>query len=251
MAKLTVRLRVNHISTNRPDGYTFASQRGNNIHTTGSGWVYKILRGEGPCPCQDRCKQPHHSWWRCYVLTACHVVYDGKEANKTKVDLFYDTEQSFEDNEVKTLYGYDVEDNNQKDDVCLLLCATHDKDLVNTLNGLIQKYDREGCAVPQPIMSTLCVVISHPHGQPKKVTVGDISSTAPVDLEASYLTEYMYTYTTETCRGSSGAPVVCAVSHKKLESEGVWPGAGPHSFGHVNETLNQCGPGIFYVEAGE
>ncbi|GFO13778.1 hypothetical protein PoB_004028300 [Plakobranchus ocellatus] len=86
----------------------------------------------------------------------------------------------------------------------------------------------------------LCVVISHPHSEPKKVTVGEISSLAAFDPEASYLTEYLYTYTAETCRGSSGVPVVCAMSRKKMKSEGVWPGAGPHSFGHVDgTTLNQ------------
>ncbi|GFO22262.1 hypothetical protein PoB_004876700 [Plakobranchus ocellatus] len=252
MAKLTVRLKVNHISADRPDGYPFASMKGKDIRTNGSGWVYKVLPGEGPCPCQDRCGQPHHFWWICYVLTACHVVYDGKEANKTEVDLFYDTDKSVEDNEVKTLYGYDVEDNNQSDDFCLLLCATHHKDLVNTLIGLIQKYDREEWAIPSPIISKLCVVISHPHGQPKKVTVGEISSVAPVELDESFLTEFMYTYTAETCRGSSGAPVVCAVSHKKvrIKSEGVWPGAGPHILSFEDGiSLNQCGPGIFYVEA--
>ncbi|GFN98100.1 immune-associated nucleotide-binding protein 13 [Plakobranchus ocellatus] len=253
IAKLTVRLRVNHISAARPDDYCFASYKGKNVSFTGSGWVYKILPGDGPCPCQDcagQQPQRRHHWWRCDVLTACHVVYDKEEANKTKVDLFYDTDKSFEDNDVKTLYGYGVEDNNERDDVCLLKCTIHDEVLAFTLKGIIEQYDFQKWDIPESSMSTLCVVISHPHGEPKKVTVGDISSMAVFDPEASNLTQHMYTYTAETCRGSSGAPVVCAMSCKKLGSEGVWPGAGPHSFGHVNgTTLNQCSPGIFYVEA--
>ncbi|GFO45824.1 immune-associated nucleotide-binding protein 13 [Plakobranchus ocellatus] len=254
MAKLTVRLRVSHVSAARPDDYAFASHKGKNVSFTGSGWVFKISLGEGPCPCQDchwwQPRRLHCSWWRCVVLTACHVVYDKKEAKKTKVDLFYDSDKSLEYNQVKTLYGYDVEDNNQRDDVCLLQCATHDEDLVNTLKRFIASYKCQKWEVSESIMSTLCVVISHPHGEPKKVTVGEISSMADFDPETSYLTEYMYTYTAETCRGSSGAPVMCAMSRKQLGSEGVWPGAGPHSFGHVNGTThNQCGPGIFYIEA--
>ncbi|GFO02948.1 GTPase imap family member 7 [Plakobranchus ocellatus] len=251
IAELTVRLRISHVSAARPDGYIFASYKGKNVPFTGSGWVYKILPGEGPCPCHDcyGSQRPKFQWWRCIVLTACHVVYDKEEAKKTKVDLFYDTDKSLEDNKVKTLYGFGVEDNNLTDDVCLLQCATHDEDLVNNLKTFIEEYELLKWDVPESIMSTICVVISHPHGEPKKVTVGEISSMASFDPEASYLVEYMYTYSAETCRGSSGAPIVCAVSRKKLGSKGVWPGAGPHSFGHVEGTLNQCGPGIFYVEA--
>lgn len=246
IATLTVRIRVNHVSVNRPDGYTFSSFRNQGFRRSGTGWVYKISSGDGPCPC-TRCKgmvKSNGPWWKVEIFTACHVVYDQVEAKRTEADFFYDSKDSV----VTTLYGHDVEDNSVQDDVCIVHCISHDLDLVRRLKDAMERYERLKWDVRESSMSTLCFVISHPHGESKKVTVGEIVGNAKYDPEESMLTEFMYTYTADTCNGSSGAPILTVVTRKTIGSTGVWPGAGPHS-GHVEGALNQCGSGSFYVGA--
>ena len=240
LAQLTVRLRVHHVSNNRPDGYPGASFRNLNHKLLGSGWVYKVSFGDGPCPC--RCLKP---WWKVEIFTACHNVFDEKEAQRTEADLFYDSESS----EVTTIRGYDVADNSVQDDVCILHCVNHDQKTAYFLEDAVRRYELFRTIARRSLMSTLCVVISHPHGMPKKVTVGELVGNVKHDLEQSQLTNFMYTYTAETCKGSSGAPVLAGVSCKKSDTTGVWPGAGPHR-GH-KDGENQCGSGSFYVNAGK
>ncbi|GFR89620.1 immune-associated nucleotide-binding protein 12 [Elysia marginata] len=247
LAALTVRLRVHHVSGNRPNGYTFSGFRNLDLRHLGTGWVYRVTRGDGPCPC-GKCPvniQSTTTWWKIEIFTACHVVYDQREAKSTEADLFYDSDES---SAFTTLYGHDVEDNSQQDDVCVLLCISHDHELVRQLMDAVERYELLKWDVKESVMSTLCVVVSHPHGMPKKVTVGEIVSKAKYDPEQSMMTEFMYTYSAETCKGSSGAPVLTVVTRKALGATGVWPGAGPHS-GHLEGALNQCGSGSFYVGA--
>ena len=248
LASLTVRLRVYHISGCRPENYTFWEFKNMNLRHFGSGWVYRVSLGDGPCLCLECAGQflPRASWWKCEVFTACHVVYDKKEAQCTKVDLDYNDENS----KVTTLSGYGVQDNRQDDDVCIIQCATHDRNVSRRLMEAIQRYELLKWEVREALMSTLCVVISHPHGKPKKVTVGEMVDRATHDPENSHLVEYMYKYSADTCNGSSGAPVLSAVSRKPPGTPGVWPGTGPHSRGHVDGLNNQCSPGIFYIGAG-
>ena len=243
-----MRLRVGHISESRPDGYSFSDWRNTDFPHHGTGWIYRVTRQSSPCRCQDcsgsGCSQPKKLWWKCEVFTACHVVYDKREAERTKVDLYYDEENS----EVTTLHGLDVEDNSEREDVCILQCAIHDWLIASRLLKCLRCYNRLNLDL-ESLMGGLCVVISHPHGRPKKVSVGQIVSKATYDPEDSRMTEYMYMYTTDNCKGSSGAPVLSAFSEKPPESRGVWPGAGPHSWGHVDGVHNQCGSGSFYVQA--
>ncbi|RUS85148.1 hypothetical protein EGW08_007052 [Elysia chlorotica] len=240
LASLTVRLRVHCVSENRPDGYPLACARGTDLRHLGTGWVYKVSQGQGRCPCGC-----FEYWWGIQIFTACHVVFDKKEAQKTEVDLFYDSESS----NVTILYGHDVEDNSMSEDVCILHCYSHDKNLFESLEGIVNRYEVLKWDVPASLMSTLCVVISHPHGAPKKVTVGEMLGTAQCDPEKSLMSDFMFTYSADTCKGSSGAPVLAAISRKKLGASGVWPGAGPHSF-RLTDELRQCGSGSFYMNAG-
>ncbi|GFS09484.1 immune-associated nucleotide-binding protein 12 [Elysia marginata] len=245
VAALTVRLRVHHVSGNRPDGYTFSGFKNKDVKHLGTGWVYRVSPGDGPCPCvAGRCSAnvPSTSdWWKIEIFTACHVVYDQREAKSTEADLFYDSETAAP----TTLNGHDVEDNSERDDVCILHCVSHDQELARRLTDSVKHYEFMKKGVR---MSTLCVVVSHPHGMPKMVTVGEIVGKAKHDLEDSMMTDFMFTYDAATCNGSSGAPVLSVITQKTLDPSGVWPGAGPHS-GHLEENLNSCGSGCFYVGA--
>ncbi|GFS25064.1 hypothetical protein ElyMa_005173600 [Elysia marginata] len=249
-ASLVVRLRINYVSTYRPDGYTFARSRGAYLPHLGTGWVYRLKRGIGHCPCQICLNNPPSSspdWWDIEVFTACHVVYDKQEAQWTSVDFFHNDDNS----EITTVLGYDVKDNDPRNDVCILRCATHDKHLFQTLEDAMWMCYYLKKDIKDALLPSLCVVISHPHGKPKKITVGEIAGKADFCPEESLMADFMYTYSAETCNGSSGAPVLCSVGQDYTGSEVVWPGAGPHSWGNVRGGLNQCGSGAFYVEETE
>ena len=184
------------------------------------------------------------------MFTACHVVYDTNEAKRTEVDLFYDDKNSM----VTTLYGFAVEDNSAQDDVCIMHCSTHDLNLIRSLENCLDEMDNLKGAMEGNLGDfwehPLCAVISHPHGQPKKVTIGEIAGKATYNPKRSMMADYMFTYTSDTCKGSSGAPVLSLVS-MLFDDSAVWPGTGPHSWGNVDGMLSQCGCGIFYAETGE
>ena len=210
IAALTVRLRVSYTSWSRPDGYTFSKHRGSGILHTGSGWVRKIQPGSGPCRCPEcrRSSFPRQDWYEVHLETACHVVYNTEEAQATKVDFFFDDERSKVEGWIETIHAFAATDQDEKGDICILLCATHDHDLGDILQVCVDKLrpmERFNiCAVYSQIRTRhLCIIVSHPHGRPKQVTVGEeqLHMTAAADHR-------YFTYSTATCPGSSGAPVL-------------------------------------------
>ena len=245
LATLTVKLRVSYVSGSRPDGYTFSNYRNLSVPSSGTGWVYSVSPGDGPCPCQ-KCSNgspPAVQWWKIEVFTACHVVYDKREAQKTQVDLYYDEENS----KVTTLHGCDVARNYQCQDMCTVGCITHDKELATLLMDAIKSSINLKLEVRDYWKSPLCVVISHPHGQPKRITVGDLVGNEEFDA----LRDPKHMYTTDTCKGSSGAPVLTALTWNDPAAMCIWPGAGPHSGTTGDKKHNQCGFGNAYFGAGK
>ncbi|GFN76987.1 hypothetical protein PoB_000349300 [Plakobranchus ocellatus] len=138
VAKCTARVRVHYTSRERPDDYTFAVARGTNIPHTGSGYVYRIRPGKDQSPCPDCHGKRKSSWWKIYVRTACHVVFNTHEAKAAKVDLFFDDEKACEDGRIKTMLGMEVVEKNLNGDRCELVCVTHDLVLVKELESLME-----------------------------------------------------------------------------------------------------------------
>ena len=218
-ADLTVKLSVCYTSQDRPDGYPFCQYRGSSLPRVGTGWIYRVdSEINKPCPC-DKCNgQEVRKYWRFYVMTAQHVVYDMEEAKKTRLDLFYDDETYHQDGKVVSVPALRVVWCSAKYDQCRMACVTHDEKIGKMVESLhrrwvsltkavrsrsTQFYFNKSSLSDRPrTMSTrgrqfYSLIISHPHGQAKKITLGKEREWKAVVLE----------YQTATCPGSSGAPV--------------------------------------------
>ncbi|XP_005096758.1 uncharacterized protein LOC101851797 isoform X2 [Aplysia californica] len=237
-ADLTVKLSVFFTSRDRPEKYPgsdrlypFYQSRGNfQYRRGGTGWVWKVEEyGEGkkeksgPCECQE-CKgsdNPHKVWWEIIIMTAAHVVFDESECIKTYV-TFWD-EMKSKHCPVK-LKGHGMGDSSIAADRGMFMCVTHDADFCRKLRTLCKRRaeltgycDDKFCTND---VRGLSVVISHPHMDKKRITLG--YGIARVDEElASY-----YSYDADTCFGSSGG-FVWAVGWGSHHGS-----VAPHSYGY-------------------
>ncbi|RUS82119.1 hypothetical protein EGW08_010131 [Elysia chlorotica] len=227
LAERTVKLTIGHTSTDRPDVFRFSNLNRPGIVRSGSGWMEKVVhRSDVPCPCSDCSRDgvtPQETWFEAVVITARHVVFNEEEAKSTLVDLHYDTKESRKDGSMQRLQAYCFLLSEGVEDACSLACAAHD----------IKKAQLEFPLQLTLIPSTkpnigktdLCVVISHPHGNPKKITLGEVKDFNPSG------SEFLVRYDSGTCPGSSGAPVI--VFYEDGNSLVV------HSMGNVTDGINQ------------
>ena len=211
MIDRTVRLRVYWISPDRPDDDQFSNHRGTKIPRIGTCFIYNVYDpvSDEPCPC-DKCNgEITKKFWKFEVRTAAHVVYNTEEAKSTRVDLFYDDDSCRSDGRMVTVTGFEVVGIDHDEDICYMECVTHDEALAERIkslwtslfSGLIKRLDLD---LPSLDFLSPCdggrrpiLIVSHPHGQPKKITLGQGR-----DGELS-----LVKYNTPTCPGSSGAPV--------------------------------------------
>ncbi|KAH9493119.1 hypothetical protein Btru_023012 [Bulinus truncatus] len=160
-----------------------------------------------PCPC-SKCKMSQHpskSWAEVRIHTATHVIFDNLEAESTICRLFYDDNDQQEP-EI-ALFGFNVEMADVDRDRCRLVCVTCDVKLIRTISKLLKKHYKLWRLLYKKYeknqeMNKLTIIVSHPHGCSKHVTVGDWAGRYTFGRSSS-----KYTYTTSTCPGSSGAPV--------------------------------------------
>ena len=218
-ADLTVKLFVCYTSQDRPDGYPFCQCRGSSLPRVGTGWIERVESEiNKPCPC-DKCNgQEVRKYWRFEATTAQHVVYDTEEAKKTRLDMFYDDETSHQDGKVVSVPALGVVWSHAEYDLCRMECVTHDEKIGEMVESLYRRWVSLTEAIKSrstPIyfntsslsdrpreMSTrerqyYSLIISHPHGQAKKITLGKRREWKDRVLD----------YQTATCPGSSGAPV--------------------------------------------
>ncbi|KAK3798407.1 hypothetical protein RRG08_041705 [Elysia crispata] len=211
MIDLTVRLRVYWTSPDRPDDDEFSNHRGTMTPRMGTGFIRRVSKpvSDKPCPC-DKCNgEITRKFWRFTVRTAAHVVYNTEEAKSTRVDLFYDDDSSKFDGRMVTVTGLRVADIDHGEDTCYMECVTHDEALgeriksvwTSLYGGLTKCLDLD---LPSLDFLPPCdggrrptLIVSHPHGQPKKITLGQWR-----DGEFPRVV-----YNAPTCPGSSGAPV--------------------------------------------
>ncbi|GFR59151.1 hypothetical protein ElyMa_003495400 [Elysia marginata] len=237
----TVQLEVCYVSMGRPHGYIFWKWKGKSPTHHGTGWLYSVAKGDGPCPC-DKCSESsslsesQFSWWSVDICTACHVIYDTDEAKCTKVNFFYDDENS----KGITLQGAEVISRSPQSDWCKFRCAVHDEDLVKQLQGLLSVQQELWITKPPPsVLGKSCIVVSHPHGMPKCVTFGAVKHVKRIENSA-----LSFTYTAATCSGSSGAPVL--VIHDDIGPGLDWSTwchwTAPHS--GAREELNESAGAI-------
>uniref|UniRef100_A0A2C9LED5 Uncharacterized protein n=1 Tax=Biomphalaria glabrata TaxID=6526 RepID=A0A2C9LED5_BIOGL len=227
VADLTVRVSVKIASQHRPKvwpntihAYPFSNQSETRTLRTGSGRVSSIQRFEvdsrldgsnnkteyTKCwcrKCQDS-ESPSKVWWEFNVNTVSHLVFDDIEASHTTLRIFYDKD----DSPVVSVYTVKVENVNVFDDFCQLKCVTCDKDLASTLGLMLSRYECQKHNVYYQNKNSrddkkLNFIVSHPHGCPKQVSFGQWKN------KHMFGGKCIFTYTTATCPGSSGAHVQC------------------------------------------
>ncbi|KAK0068034.1 hypothetical protein Bpfe_002875 [Biomphalaria pfeifferi] len=173
----------------------------------GSGRIFELTKStqKGTCPCSDCRNNSKHTqnWWEIVVLTSIHVVNNKEDAENTKCRLFYDTE----DSSLVNLEGAMVENSsqNKNNQICRLICVTCDEVLSNRIDDLLKKFIENYEKVFDKFWDVknsekLVVIVSHPHGTPKKVTIGKSDERKKISDGHSVLT-----YSTNTCPGSAGA----------------------------------------------
>ncbi|GFR95672.1 hypothetical protein ElyMa_006278600 [Elysia marginata] len=208
----TVRLRVNCTSQDRPDDDAMAEDRGTRKMRVGTGCVGHVEEPQysEPCECLNCHGKVARKQWRFSVMTAQHVVYNTEEAKTTQIDFFYDDDSCKSDGRMKSVRGVEVTESSPDEDWCLVECVTCDEDLGERIEKLDWRYGLNDELTYQ-VLSPLgllssgdkdchpVLIVSHPHGQPKKITVGIVKHK---DRENRRLD-----YNTPTCPGSSGAAV--------------------------------------------
>ncbi|XP_059159426.1 uncharacterized protein LOC131943360 [Physella acuta] len=211
---LTVSISIEFTSTRRPefypgttDQYPALNFRGQSKLRTGSGFVCRVVKQEeSPCQCVD-CKtieSPKREWGEINVFTTSHVVFDESETKHTSCRFFYDNV----DSEKRIIRAERIVRCNLEKDWCRLNLITHDIDLLDKLEHHLEQFDQycqtvEDKYSPIGEMHKLTVIVSHSHGNPKMVSIGEWQH----KRRKGKYGDHVYTYTTPTCPGSSGAYV--------------------------------------------
>uniref|UniRef100_A0A0B7ADV6 MYND-type domain-containing protein n=1 Tax=Arion vulgaris TaxID=1028688 RepID=A0A0B7ADV6_9EUPU len=277
-SKMTVRVLVNWTSKNRPDNDACARFRDSRRTRTASGTYIldnsdMFVSKECPIPNCHRTADlgPNHMIYEgdLKIFTNKHVLYDDDELSKIVVDFFYNTPNRagvIREYAIKLFYT------KPSSDKTFFKVTIHDKELFHRL----EQYDIERGETfhklsPSLItlMSSFAVVISHPHGMPKKISIGRVLEITEENIseetmgnaklagvlerkwfesnrEEDYgnymaclgqknLPVYKIMYDTPTCQGSSGAPVLIG----GRECTGVWgPFMANHSAYDIDSNLN-------------
>ncbi|CAL1529465.1 unnamed protein product [Lymnaea stagnalis] len=214
--ELTVKLSICATSQDRTVADPFYKYRGMPLIRSGTGKVTDVQIIEDdkfPCPCSQciSSKDPCTKWAAIWVMTALHVVFDDIEVEKTSAIFHYDNEDLTTKKNMTTLYGCRVVDSNRHGDWCKFECATHDLEFATQINNaltplmglaeMIQERYRDDVNI------NMAIIASHPHGCAKYVTVGEWREMETFENKKENLAWTTYTYSTGTCKGSSGAPV--------------------------------------------
>ncbi|KAK6978457.1 hypothetical protein BgiMline_019388, partial [Biomphalaria glabrata] len=233
---LTVLVAVAFTSPNRPTlradsklHYSMHDDRKVKRYRKASGTVVAVHHYHEPCWCSN-CQSsdlPSQSRWELEVDTASHVVFDELEASHTKLTLFFDTRSSAKVtlSDVRLEASVDIEK-----DICRLCCVTCDKDLGEKLQGMFKSYLKLWDAVYSKYKRIrnacqLAIIVSHPHGCAKHISLGKW-----VDKFQAEGYFKKFTYTTDTCPGSSGA-LVNLIGFNKAWDANVHTGKdGPLNF---------------------
>ncbi|XP_059158152.1 uncharacterized protein LOC131942348 isoform X1 [Physella acuta] len=224
-ADLTVRIAVKFTSPDRPefvpgtkDPYPCYNTRGQNSLRTGTGKVERFVKCTGTCPCPE-CEvflTPSQVWWKIGVLTARHVLFDESEVRQSSCRLWFDEENC----PVVKIYGLQAGAlSDLEEDWCRFNCVTDDAETANKLGEMIERFNLLGEMLKDTYknrsnVDKLTIIVSHPHGCSKQVSVGHwVHRREPGGHDTCY------TYTTCTCPGSSGALVYrlgCDISSSHL-----------------------------------
>ncbi|XP_055898384.1 uncharacterized protein LOC106065935 [Biomphalaria glabrata] len=254
VADITVRVRCVYVSTSRPEfwpqvigseeqcPYPFYKVRGEKLSRFGSGRINRVVYcPDSPCTCSI-CRQsdtPNLGSYIVFIDTATHVVFDEEEAKKASIRLFFDSYLSPKVN----LHVLSMCYANVERDWCLLKCTTCDSDLGDALAAKLKLFEKTRndfyyIYAKSRQNDPRAIIVSHPHGGPKQISLGHWENKQQVGDNNSY---HRFHYTANTCPGSSGAPV-----YLMGFKEWGWWDELLHS-GASSNGLNFSGAGVIYV----
>ncbi|XP_059146001.1 uncharacterized protein LOC131933236 [Physella acuta] len=211
LAGITVKLTVKRTSPHRPEffpdsrrPYPHHNRRGQRVILYGSGRVDSVsIHQREPCPCTGcvQSGEPRVCWGEILVNTAAHCVFDTVEAQRTTCTFDFDSA----DSPAFDVAGLEARGVDVDGDRCLLRCVSHDVDKLAPLEARVQLFDRLASDVCERYKgckdeNRLAVIVSHPHGRYKRISVGQWVNRLPKGIN-----DAMFEYTTATCPGSSGA----------------------------------------------
>ncbi|GFO31962.1 hypothetical protein PoB_005846700 [Plakobranchus ocellatus] len=286
MATLTVKLVVRKATVGRPGGFCFSLRE--EVHV-GSGWVIDVCKSDAPCTgCPDcipreeeeeETAKDKENWYYIVLVTANHVVYTPDESEATEVQFFYDDKSCRKDKRMKSVHGTFILQSKTVQDWCVLSCTTHDVGLATVLKNNVEQLrdmvvteakrndpcDSHSSSSPDE-PDHFCIMVSHPHGQPKMVTMGELQQIDRGDKnkwgrrilsEESRLSflESPISYTTHTCPGSSGAPVFMPTQREQRRKHSLYPldlleaaVIRTHSIGNISQGVGlSAGEAPMYV----
>lgn len=196
----------------------------------GTCFVQKIERfSSSPCPCPECRDSGSKQWGKVTVSTALHVIKIlESDAHDCTVRLFYDSS----DSEGKKLHFLKSHSHDEEGDWCALTCVIHDLDLLDRLEEKLKEHWELGHSLKENYGHSdhnLVVIISHPHGGPKRLSIGegkvkDLAREVRDGQDWCY-----YSYDAATCDGSSGSPVY--VLGQWIDGYGYWFGHGHNHSG--------------------
>ncbi|KAK0046748.1 hypothetical protein Bpfe_023772 [Biomphalaria pfeifferi] len=179
--KLTVRITVKHASLERREIISKSNQcyKYNDIRIPiyGSGTVLELSESQ------------------VHVLTAKHVVFNSEESKNTECWLYFDGNSCKE----IIIKGLSESDSNKKKDWCDFTCKIDEKE-IEKLQQSLREYEQglENLNRNKMKRHKKCIIVSHPHGCYKYVSMGSCE-----------LDKHGYlTYEAPTCRGSSGGYII-------------------------------------------
>ncbi|RUS73947.1 hypothetical protein EGW08_018285 [Elysia chlorotica] len=250
--ELTVRVVSNVTSKARPDGYAFHDFKGQERPRYGTGFIQYLyrddVRSNKPCPCPE-CKASgvvHKKWYKIKVRTATHVVFNKEESLGTYVELYFD---GFEGSTVKRFYGESLAFGAIQGDWCDIRCVSHDIELCEHIKDVWGRWRWLETKINHKYEDRdeedhrLVVVVSHPHGCHKQVSVGRWRQRHVVDRCRGW-ENCVYTYDAPTCPGSSGAPIWILGRMKWAGFFGRHPHSGRPEEEEGGESVNLSGVGL-------
>ncbi|GFR97344.1 hypothetical protein ElyMa_006321600 [Elysia marginata] len=212
----TVKLVVNFTSSDRPEQFKYPGSLDSRLARKGSGTVFwtRLLSSTIPCPlpgCTAENGRPHNVYGPFRVVTVAHLVYDTTEALHTTVEFFDD--DPADRSSVCSAQVIDFIRGSEESDRSILVCVTHDARIPERLEQSWQQRNTLLEQLQEPDGASMCVLISHPHGMSKRISIGqavDVQEYGHVratEDRQMLLKECKLLYTTPSCPGSGGGSV--------------------------------------------